>query len=201
MEKIIWGVDPGSTICGVSQLRGGSIGYCFNETPEKVYNRIMKLCEASKVIIVIEDIFPYSMKLTPAVIETCKLIGELTYRFKKNKQVLSVNLIPRNTVKKWIFETCPEVCDTRIEKKIISRHATNIKAGKRGFVKQDGSMRKPSFNWVDDKIVKSALIKINKIESAQKGKQNIYGLKDHSWQALALVQCFAHTDQKVSETS
>ena len=81
MEKIIWGIDPGSAVCGVCELRSGVIGNCFECEPREVYKRIMALSGANSITVVIEDIFPYSLRLTPAVIDTCKLIGELTYRF------------------------------------------------------------------------------------------------------------------------
>ncbi|WP_230691182.1 hypothetical protein, partial [Streptococcus pneumoniae] len=69
MEKIIWGIDPGSAVCGVCELRCGLIGACFECVPKDVYNRIISISEGSEVIIVIEDIFPYSLRLTPAVID------------------------------------------------------------------------------------------------------------------------------------
>ena len=194
MEKIIWGIDPGSTICGVSQLTGGSIGYCFNETPVNVYDRILRLSEGSQFIVVIEDIFPYSLRLTPAVIDTCKLIGELSYRFK---QCASVELIPRNSVKKWIFDTVPDECIPRINKKMLLKHNRNLKQNKKGLIKIDGQMREPSFQWVDDRIVIAALKTIYNIPTPKPGKPNCYGLKDHNWQALATAAYLSHTSKPV----
>jgi hypothetical protein len=189
MEKIIWGIDPGSSICGVSKLSGGLIGDCFECEPKLVYRRIMSLCGADKVTVVIEDIFPYSLKLTPAVIDTCKLIGELTYRFKKCRQVSSIELVARNSVKKWVFDTVPEVCLPRIAKKIDAKHTKNLSKGLKGLTKLDGEMRKPSFNWVDDRIVKEAMKIIHDIPEPLPGKSNIYGIKkdSHVWSALAVA--------------
>lgn len=194
MEKIIWGIDPGSSICGVSQLRGGSIGICFNEVPERVYERILRLSDGSPFNIVIEDIYPYSLRLTPAVIDTCKLIGELTYRF--GLVAKSVTLVPRNSVKKWIFDTFPEVCTPRIEKKMLLLHARKLKQGKRGLMKKDGEMYTPSFQYVDDRIVIAAMKSIHNIPTPKPGKPNIYGLKStsHAWQALAVCSFFYHTN-------
>lgn len=187
MEKIIWGIDPGNSICGLCELRGGLIGNCFDVTPNLVYRRILSLCGANTVTVVIEDVFPYSNRLTPDIIETCKLIGELTYRFKKCKQVSSVHLVPRNSVKKWVFDTFPDVATPRIEKKIAAKHKRNIANGKKGLIKLDGEMRKPSFNWVDDRIVKSAVKELFNIPTPKPGKSNIYGIErdSHVWQALA----------------
>ena len=195
MEKIIWGIDPGSSICGVSKLSDGLIGDCFECEPKLVYRRIMSLCGADQVTIVIEDIFPYSLKLTPAVIDTCKLIGELTYRFKKCRQVSSVELVARNSVKKWVFDTVPEVCLPRIAKKIDAKHTKNLSKGLKGLTKLDGEMRKPSFNWVDDRIVKEAMKIIHDIPEPLPGKSNIYGIKkdSHCWSALAVCSFFYHS--------
>ena len=195
MEKIIWGIDPGSSICGVSKLSNGLIGECFECEPKLVYRRIMSLCGADKVTVVIEDIFPYSLKLTPAVIGTCKLIGELTYRFKKCRQVSSIELVARNSVKKWVFDTVPEVCLPRIAKKIDAKHTKNLSKGLKGLTKLDGEMRKPSFNWVDDRIVKEAMKIIHDIPEPLPGKSNIYGIKkdSHCWSALAVCSFFFHS--------
>ncbi len=193
MEKIIWGIDPGSAVCGVCELRSGLIGACFECVPKDVYNRIISISEGSEVIIVIEDIFPYSLRLTPAVIDTCKLIGELTYRFREFKpQVSSVELVARNSVKNWIFDTVPDECIPRINKKIVLKHNRNIRDNKKGLVKKNGEMRQPSFQWVDDRIVIAAMKSIHNIPTPKPGKPNIYGLKStsHAWQALATVSYF-----------
>lgn len=191
MEKIVWGIDPGSVICGVCRLNSGLIGDCFNIEPSKLYNEILRRSDGSQFIVVIEDIFPYSLRLTPAVIDTCKLIGELTFRFNTCNQVESVKLVARNSVKKWIFDTVPHECIPRINKKILLKHNRNIKQGKKGLVKIDGEMRLPSFIWVDDRIVIAALKSVLNIPTPKPGKPNIYGLKDHSWNALA-VAYFVH---------
>lgn len=192
MEKIIWGIDPGSAVCGVCELRSGFIGTCFECEPKEVYNRIMRLSMASEIIVAIEDIFPYSLRLTPAVIETCKLIGELTYRFGKARNVSTVSLVARNTIKNWVFNTVPDECIGRINKKILLKHNRNIRDSKKGLIKKDSEMRQPSFQWVDDRIVIAAMKSIHNIPTPKPGKPNIYGLKStsHAWQALATVSYF-----------
>lgn len=187
MEKNIWGIDPGNLICGVAQLLDGQIGYCFNEKSVSVYRTILKLSKGEPITIVIEDIKPYSLRLTPQVIDTCKIIGELAYRFNTCKTVISVNLVARNSVKKWIFDTCPDVCNLRIEKKMNTIHRNKIKQGKKGLIKADGEMRQASFHFVDDRTVIAALKSIFNIPTPKPGKPNIFGLVDHSWQALAVA--------------
>lgn len=205
MEKIIWGIDPGSSICGVCELRAGLIGNCFNVEPHLVYHRIMSLCGADKINIVIEDVYPYSNRLTPDIIATCKLIGRLQEKFENTSSVYCIDSVPRNSIKKWIFDTVPEECLPRIEKKIADKHNAIIKKwqklveeGKadatkkpKGFINNDGTMRTPSFNWVDDRIVIAALKKVHNIPTPKPGKQNVFGLREHNWQALAAAS-FIH---------
>jgi hypothetical protein len=161
----------------------------------ETYSRILRLSEGSQFIVVIEDIFPYSLRLTPEVIATCKLIGRLEEKFESCEGCSSINLIPRNTIKKWIFDTVPEECIPRINKKILLKHNRNIRYGKKGLTKIDGEMRQPSFQWVDDRIVIAALKSIHNIPTPKPGKKNIYGLgsTSHAWQALAVCSYFYHS--------
>ena len=195
--KDIWAIDPGNLICGVSQLTDGRIGHCFNEPSSSVYKKIMSLSSGS-IDIVIEDIFPYSMRLTPEIITTCKLIGELSYRFSSNKRVNSVTLVARNTVKKWVFDTFPDVCIPRIEKKMLALHGRKIKQGKRGLIKKSGEMYSPSFHYVDDRIVIAAVKSLFNIPTPKPGKPSIFGLVDHSWQALACGAYLSHAAKNSS---
>ena len=195
MENLIWGIDPGSSTCGIVRLDSGLIGICLECEPIKVYKRIISLSGASDITIVIEDIFPYSMRLTPAVIDTCKLIGELTYRFNTDPQVTSVHLVARNTIKNWIFKTFPDVAIPRINKKLWLKHNRDTKKGKKGLVKLDGKMREPSFNYVDDRIVCAAMKELFKMETPKPGKPNVHGLtqNSHAWQALAVCSFYFHS--------
>ena len=199
MEKIIWAIDPGNLICGVVQLVDNTIGHCFNLESNSVYRTILKLSDGATFTIVIEDIKPYSLRLTPQVIDTCKIIGELTYRFNHCRQATSVNLVARNSVKKWIFDTQFAICEPRITKKMAAKHTRNIKTGKKGLIKLDGEMRTPSFHWVDDRTVIAALKSIYNIPTPKPGKPNIFGLVDHSWQALSCGAYHYHTTKNSSE--
>lgn len=196
METFIWAIDPGDTICGVVQLVNNRIGYCFNEKSSSVYRKIMSLSKGHKFIVVIEDILPYAMRLTPEIISTCKFIGELSYRFRTSKQVTSVEFVARNSVKKWIFDTCPDIVLPRVEKKMATTHERKIKKGLRGLIKKDGTPFSPSFQYVDDRIIIAAIKSIYNIPTPKPGKPNIFGLVDHSWQALAAGACYANNSNK-----
>ncbi len=186
-KPMIWGIDPGNEVCGVAQLLDKRIGHCFNEPSGSVYDRILSLSGGESFTVVIEDVYPYSMRLTPQIIATCKVIGELGFRFSTCPSVQSVIFTPRNSVKKWIFDTVPDVVLPRIDKKMASLHARKLKLGLKGLVKKDGEMRTPSFHFVDDRTVIAALKSIYGIPTPKPGKPNIYGLVDHSWQALAVA--------------
>ena len=72
---------------------------------------------------------------------------------------------------------------------------SNLKKELKGLINADGEMRKPSFNWVDDSIVKAALKSIYNIPTPKPGKPNLYGItKDsHGWQALAVCSFYFHS--------
>lgn len=128
--------------------------------------------------VLVEDIRPYGLKLSPQIIETCKFLGELRYRLSRAK--INVQWIARNTVKKWVFDTFPEVCIPRIQAKIAKKGAKN----------RDGGDRQPSFVWVDDRIVIAAMKECWGIETPKPGRTNRYGLKAHAWQSLCLGAYF-----------
>ena len=199
MEKIVWGIDPGSLICGICELNSGLIGNVFNEEPNSVYKRITSLCGANKIDIVIEDVYPYSNRLSPDIIETCKLIGELRYRFSKCKSVSSVHFIPRSTVRNWVYNTVPDVVIPRVIARMEYMDKQKIKQGKKGLRTKEGKLYEPSFNYVDDRIVVAAMKELYKIPTPKPGKSNIFGLTKHNWQAFATVAYFVHAAKKSSE--
>jgi len=198
MDKIIWGIDPGSSICGICELKSGLIGNVFDEQPNSVYKRIMSLCGPNSVTVVIEDVFPFSNRLTPDVIDTCKLIGELTYRFNTTENV-SVHLVPRNSVRNWIFKTVPDVVIPRVIERMEYLDKQKIKQGKRGLRDKEGKLYEPHFRYVDDRIIIAALKKLYNIPTPKPGKSNIYGLKGHNFQALAVAAYFAHIGKNTNE--
>jgi hypothetical protein len=77
------------------------------------------------------------------------------------------------------------VCLPIIEKKIL----------KKGFITAaTGEPRKPSFVFVDDKIVTDCMKHLYKIPLPKSGKGYQYGLQTHSWQALAVATYFRYLE-------
>ena len=68
-----------------------------------------------------------------------------------------------------VFDTFPDVVMPLVEKKVAKKYV----------------YRKPSFVFVDDKIVTEAMKYHFGIKLPEPGKGYQYGLKEHSWQALA----------------
>jgi len=185
MNRII-GIDPGET-CGMVVLDGGNISSVFNITNIMLSSKVSGFLIHPNCTVVIEDIRPYSLRLTPQVIWTCKFLGELNYELRIASGA-NVQYVTRNHVKKWCFDNFPDVCLPRIEKKIL----------KKGFVnKETGEPRKPSFVFVDDKIVTECMKDKYKIPMPKPGFGYQHGLKDHSFQALATAAYFESIADKI----
>ncbi len=192
-ERII-GIDPGSEQSGMVILDGGTdiIG-AFNLNNEfDLYDKVTDFSIHPNLTIVIEDIKPYTLRLTPQVIDTCKFIGEAVFRFKKAAG-LNVVLLSRYDVKRWVFDTFPAVCEPLISGKQDKKLFAACSVDDRLEVQVDNygrQKRKSSFVYVDDKIVVDCMKHLYKIEKPSAGKGYEYGLKMHSWQALAVASCF-----------
>jgi len=167
-------------------LRGGEIVLAENALNDRVFTIIngANIQKKGQVTVLVEDIRPYGLKLSPQIIETCKYLGELRYRLKRAK--IACEWIPRNTVKKWVFDAFPEVCLPRIQAKIVKKGAKN----------RNGGDRQPSFIWVDDRIVIAAMKVAWNIETPKPGKTNRYGIKAHAWQALGMGAYSLATNKK-----
>lgn len=186
MERII-GVDPGSERSGLIVLDDSAIMHAsVSHNVDGFWCNITNFLDHQNLMVVIEDIKPYSMTLMPQVIQTSKFIGELLYRLKI-LDVANVKLITRWDVKKWCFENYPDICLPEIKKKMARKK------------KKDDSYdadRTPTAVYVDDKMVKKCMVAEYKIPVPKPGDGYKYGLQDDSWQALGLVTCFRSTRQK-----
>jgi hypothetical protein len=140
------------------------------------------------------------------VVNTIQFIGELKYRLK-NEVCVDYVMITRGQVKKWVFdnyqEDCMELIDKKIsymdeygEKKNTMLEVTGKKAKYRRYKTKDGSLRKATFHWIDDRIVIRVMKKFWKIPEAKKFKKNEHGFKDHSWQALSLIAYYMSTTKQ-----
>lgn len=195
IRRII-GVDPGSEESGMVVLDDCRIVVALNvANVAQVYDKISKYSLNCNLTIAVEDIKPYSLRLTSQVIDTCKFIGELTYRLR-NEAGINVVMVSRYEVKKWIFDSFYDLCLPFIDKKIHKKgfDASDIETKLPVRVWSDGEVwkaRKASFVFIDDKIVTEAMKQLYKIPLPNKGKGYQFGLQTHSWQALATASYFA----------
>ena len=188
-QRII-GVDPGSEGCGMVVLDNGYIKAAFNLTNEQFYRKVTNYLLHPNCIVVIEDIRPYSVRLTMQVIDTSKFIGEAVYRLKMEAGA-NVVLVTRSQVKMWCFNTFPDVCLPIIEKKI----------SKKGYITAStGEARKPSFVFVDDNVVTKCMQDLYKIPLPKAGKGYLYGLIKHSWQALSVASFYINSQSLMNES-
>lgn len=180
MEEItLVAIDPGAELSGLVVLRYGQIVKAGNLENRLLFN-IMLEYETTNVplFVLIEDMAAYEARLSPDFIKTCKWIGRLEYWLESRN--IAYRLIPRSSVKVWVYNTYPEISIPRIEKEIICRDKKN----------KDGSYCKPSFKYVNDRVVEAAMKYKWAIPRARRGRPNEYGLKTHSYQALALAECY-----------
>lgn len=186
----IIGIDPGSTI-GVCVIDSYQIQSAFEVTKDIFWSRISSLVLSNRLIVAVEDIKPYSLPLTPQVIETCKWIGEAVYRLK-NDAGCNIEMVSRFQVKKWCFDAFPGVCLPLIDAKI----AKGVLKGKY-INKSTGQNRPASYHFVDDKIVTACMTNLWKIEKGKQGRKTPFGLKSHSFQALSVASFLLHTKMEL----
>lgn len=192
MNQRIIGIDPGSEESGMIVLDDSNItGAFILKNDYQLFDKVTNFSIHRNLVVVIEDIKPYSIRLTPQVIDTCKFIGKAVERLQTAG--MNVQLISRWEVKKWVFDTFPEVCMELIDKKAEKKmwDACDLKTKEEIRVDNFGrKKRKPSFISIDDKLVTESMKYLYKIPLPVNGKGYEYGLKDDSWQALAVALCY-----------
>jgi len=132
------------------------------------------------ILVIIEDMRPYNMRVTDNVINTIKYIGQLEWRLA----TLGINykLFPRWVIKQWVFDRCNDMAVAEVKKKIeYIASRLEIKNG------APVPRRKPSFVYIDDRIVEKAIKLWWKIGKPKVGDRTPFGLKTHSWQGLAMA--------------
>lgn len=174
-------IDSGSSQSGVVVVKGLKITYADNLKNKD----ILKLIKSTKiddknVIVLVEDIKPYSVSLTQSTIDTCKFIGKVCFFMEAGR--VKYELITRHQVKRYVYDWFPTVVLERICKKIEYKNKRN----------NDGKLRKPSYVYVDDRIVIAAMKDLWKIETPKPGKRNSLGITAHAWQALAVASVWLH---------
>lgn len=181
------GVDPGSSSSGVAIILDGQIHKGHNIDNAWLFHFIEDLGLEFSVFVVIEDVMPYDSRLSAQLIDTCKFIGQLQWRLRDAG--IPYALVPRSSVKRWVFEACYEAVVGHIEKRIA----------RSGRVRKDGSPVSPSFIYVNDRSVIAGMKAHWSIPTPRPGKSSLYGLATHAWQALAVVTVWMKTQSPTQE--
>lgn len=174
-------IDSGSSKSGVVVIKGLKIVYAANLENKEV----LKLIKATKLedkdtLVLVEDIKPYSLSLTQSTIDTCKFIGKACFLMEAGR--VKYELITRHQVKRYVYDWFPTIVLERVCKKIDYKNKRN----------NDGKLRKPSYVYVDDRIVIAAMKDLWKIETPKPGKRNSLGITAHAWQALGVASFWLH---------
>jgi hypothetical protein len=103
-----------------------------------------------------------------------------------------VALVPRSAVKKWVFEAHADIV------KPLCQIKSDKAADKRAAENGDSvvTYKTASFIYVDDRMVQLSMIEHYEIPIPKPGDGYEYGLKDHSWQALAVATTFIGLNEK-----
>lgn len=179
--QIVLGIDPGSKSSGIVifqediLLRGDNL---LNEDLFSLIDNYSWIDGLYNLFVVYEDIRPYTSRFNMDTIDTCKVIGKLEHVLKQQRTPFIA--VTRNEVKSFVFNNYNSIVVPEIEKKIL----------KKGKVNKDGKALKPSFQYVDDRIVKKAMKFHWGIETPKPGKSDSRGIKTHVWQALGAVTWF-----------
>jgi hypothetical protein len=183
MERII-GLDLGYEVHGFAVITDGCIEYACNCDSDRLWSLLTTYILKGTKAIVIEDLAAYTGRLTPQVIDTAKFIGMAVYKIQSGYSG-EVVLTKRSAVKKWAFDTYHEHIYPLCQAKLDKGAAKRVKNG-------DNSMtgRKASFVYVDDRMVQLAMIKHYDIPTPKPGAGYDFGLKEHSWQALAVATVY-----------
>ena len=106
-----------------------------------VFDLIHSLTSKYKSVgIVIEDIKPYAGNLSQQAIDTCKFIGQLTWRL--DEIGVKYLMVTRSKVRKWVYDYFPDIVLPIVVSIIEKKNQKN----------NDGKNRKPSFVYVNDSV-------------------------------------------------
>jgi hypothetical protein len=178
-KKTLVGIDAGSEQSGIAVISDGVIQVGDTIGNSHVFDFILNAGEGcDKLIIAIEDMRPYNMRITDGVIQTIKFIGQIEWRLREAG--ITYDLIPRWQVKQWVFLQYRLIIEPLIDRKIELAAKRKIKAGEKP---RNASA---SFIYVDDRMVSTAMREFWKIEKVKRVGQEAF-LKDHAWSALAVA--------------
>ena len=179
---VILAIDPGSEQSGTVTIKSGCIDCAANMENEALFDLIDRYTlfgnDKVRLMVLYEDIRPFTSRFNMDTINTCKMLGRLEYVLKQ--RLVAYKAITRNEVKSWVFNNYKEHLVDVISKRITAT----------GRKRKDGTDLKPSFHYVNDRLVYKAMCLHWGIERPKPGKSNKYGIRTHSWSALAVATVY-----------
>ena len=131
-KNVIVGVDVGNIVSGVVTLLEAQISIVKIMDNKDVVDLIHSLTSKYKRVgIVIEDIKPYAENLSQQAIDTCKFIGQLTWRL--DEIGVKYLMVTRSKVRKWVYDSFPDIVLPIVVSIIEKKNQKN----------NDGKNRKP----------------------------------------------------------
>lgn len=177
-------IDAGSIESGIVILINGQITHAAITLNEELIAKVREYLGVEyKLKVLVEDLAPYSMQLTPDVLKTAKVLGMIEYKLKVAR--ISYTLVTRSKIKEWVYSEYKSLLEPLVKEKVVKR----MKKKNLPTINKDGSEKKGSFAWLDDRLIEIAMRKEWDVP-AQRGKKNRFALKAHSFQALALATLF-----------
>lgn len=182
MKEIFLAIDCGETKSGIIIMEDEKLVRGDNLDNEDLFTLIdtYTLFSAGvKLLVIYEDIRPYTSRFSMQTINTCKMIGRLEYVLKQRNVIFEG--VPRSAVKEFVFNTYFGDIVTLIEQRIA------ILAKKAAKKNEKVKNRKPSFHYVNDRMVQLAMRKQWKQKKPKPGHKNQLGIRSHGWQALGVL--------------
>ena len=101
---VLLGIDVGNVVSGVVALLDGKIDFVKTVDNRQVFDVVRGyMGKYDSVEVVVEDIKPFAGNLSQQAIDTCKFIGQLTWRLDEIEA--KYTLMNRAAVRKWVYET------------------------------------------------------------------------------------------------
>jgi hypothetical protein len=190
---IIFSLDLGSLQSGYVIWCDGKLekgGVEANEAIFGMIDRWTMFMDEVRLLVLYEDIRPYTVRFNMDVINTIKVIGRLEYVLTgRNVRHLAVT---RYEVKRYVFDTFGDALWDKLVVKVARKQKAKerlaLKSGE--AVSEDKKPRKPSFHYVDDRIVINAMYIRWQQKKPKPGKTNPIGLRSHAWQALGVLSYY-----------
>jgi hypothetical protein len=170
---------------GVCVLDNGLPVMAFNLNNGDLWDKLTAFLVIPNTLVALEVIKPYSNQLDPYTVSTIEFIGEAKFRLRMACGE-NLRLVSRFDVKKWVFDSFPGVVLPLVAEKIGKKLFDACEILTKTEIRVTGKGRtapKPTFVYVDDKIVSASMKWLYRLDK----KNKVKGLSSHALQACAVA--------------